>query len=242
MKKILYRLLNASVGKFIRQLQKMLPIRTDKRFSLHDVVHNKSIEDTANYVLSECTEAMIFSQRPDLWRYCVERATILSHSREPWILEFGVWKGESINFFASAVPNSKLFGFDSFEGLEEDWYGFELAKGTFNLGGKLPKVEKNVVLKKGWFEDTLPNFKKELGSQRVAILHLDADTYKPTAFVLTELVTNIGAGTIVIFDEYFGYPNWRLHEYKAWQEFVKANQIKYRYIAYSAMQCAVEII
>lgn len=242
MKNTLYWLLNASVGKFIRQLQRMLPIRTDKRLSLHDVVHNKSVEDTASYVLSECTEAMIFLQRLDLWSYCVERATLLKQLGEPWILEFGVWKGESINFFASAVPNSKLFGFDSFEGLEEDWYGFELARGTFDLGGKLPKVEKNVILKKGWFEDTLPDFRSLLGNEQVAILHLDADTYKPTAYVLAELVPNIGVGTIVIFDEYFGYPNWRLHEFKAWQEFVKTNQISYRYIAYSAMQCAVEII
>ena len=134
-----------------------------------------------------------------------------------------------------------MVGFDSFEGLEEDWYGFELTKGTFDLGGHLPKVQPNVTLLKGWFEDTLPNFKISLGEERLAILHIDADTYKPTEFVLKELTANIGPGTIIIFDEYFGYPNWRLHEFKAWQEFVLQNNIRYRYIAYSAMQCAVEV-
>ncbi len=71
---------------------------------------------------------------------------------------------------------------------------------------------------------------------------MDADTYKPTSYVLESLSSNIASGAIIIFDEYFGYPNWRQHEFKAWQEFVLAHNVKYRYIAYSDMQCAIEII
>ena len=55
--------------------------------------------------------------------------------------------------------NNKVYGFDSFEGLPEKWRnGFE--KGTFNRNGNLPKVNNNVELIKGWFDDTLPNFIK----------------------------------------------------------------------------------
>ena len=51
--------------------------------------------------------------------------------------EFGVYRGETLNFIASLVP-VEVHGFDSFEGLPEDWkQGHE--KGTFALQA-LPQV------------------------------------------------------------------------------------------------------
>ncbi len=97
-------------------------------------------------------------------------------------------------------------------------------------------------LVKGWFEDTLPKFCAELQQEKILLLHMDADTYKPTAYVLSSLSNNLGKGTIIIFDEYFGYPNFRLHEFKAWQELVDSSGLKYRYIGYTEMQVAIEIL
>jgi len=99
-----------------------------------------------------------------------------------------------------------------------------------------------VNLVKGWFEDTLPEFCAELKQEKILLLHMDADTYKPTAYVLSSLLNNLGKGTIIIFDEYFGYPNFRLHEFKAFQELVNFNGLKYKYIGYTEMQVAVEIL
>lgn len=158
------------------------------------------------------------------------------------IAEFGVWKGESINFFARKCPSAHIYGFDSFEGLEEDFYGFVLLKGYFSTAGKLPKCEKNVELFKGWFEDTLPMFIGKIGKIQIHILHMDANTYKPTAYVLNSLSKNLSKGTIIIFDEYFGHHRWRLHEFKAWQEAVEAFDIKYTYLCYTEGQVAVEIL
>jgi hypothetical protein len=76
------------------------------------------------------------------------------------IMEFGVYKGESINFIADLLPNRQIYGFDSFEGLPETWR-YNFYKGTFKLNN-LPEVRKNVVLVKGLFEDTLPKFKEAL--------------------------------------------------------------------------------
>ena len=106
----------------------------------------------------------------------------------------------------------------------------------------MPKVESNVKLIKGWFEDTLPNFIQELKQEQLSILHMDADTYKPTKYVLNALHKNLGTGSIIIFDEYFGYPNFVLHEMKAFQEFVNTFSINYRFIGYSNAQVAVEIL
>jgi len=36
-------------------------------------------------------------------------------------------------------------------------------------------------------------------------------------------------GTVIVFDEYFGYPGWREHEYRAWQEFVAASGVRFDY-------------
>jgi hypothetical protein len=170
-------------------------------------------------------------------------AKFASSNRVGTYLEFGVFEGYSINFFARNLNGFDFFGFDSFEGLEENWYGHPgYEKGTFSLLGVLPKVEDNVVLIKGWFEATVPNFLQGFTQTGDLIVHLDADTFKPTKFLLEALKSNLKRGTIIIFDEYYGYPNWRAHEYKAFQEFVRAGHLCYRYIAVTPMQVAIEIL
>lgn len=57
------------------------------------------------------------------------------------------------------------------------------------------------------------------------------------------LSDQIKKGTIIVFDEYFNYNNWREHEFKAFQEFVKNNQIDYEYLAFTGeCQVCVKII
>lgn len=47
-----------------------------------------------------------------------------------------------------------------------------------------------------------------------------------------------------MFDEYFNYPFWDKHEYKAMQEFIAASEKNYEYIAYNkrAEQVAVRFV
>jgi hypothetical protein len=205
------------------------------------LINQHAWQDSAQYALNNFSKAMQFDRREKLWSYCLNQIPQLQ-KKGGVIAEFGVWKGESINFFAKSCPKARVFGFDSFEGLEEDWYGYEYQKGTDSTNGQLPKCQSNVKLIQGWFEDTLPKFCGELQQEKILLLHMDADTYKPTAYVLSSLSNNLGRGTIVIFDEYFGYPNFRLHEFKAWQELVNSSGLKYRYIGYSEMQVAIEIL
>ncbi|MFZ4123467.1 MAG: TylF/MycF/NovP-related O-methyltransferase [Candidatus Planktophila sp.] len=240
MKIFLFKLFDRTFGVIFRGIQKTLKVK-NAPVGLHHLVNQMAIQDSAEYAVSNFSEALIFRNRENLWDYCIKRIPSLQ-IEGGIITEFGVWKGESINYFAKKCPKTQVYGFDSFEGLEEDWYGFVLPKGTFNTNGKLPKCEKNVDLYKGWFENTLPSFIKKLDQSKIQILHMDADTYKPTTFVLHSLSKNLGPGTIVIFDEYFGYPNFRSHEFKAWNEFVNSTQIRFRYIGYTEQQVAVEIL
>jgi hypothetical protein len=72
-----------------------------------------------------------------------------------------------------------------------------------------------------------------------AFLHVDCDLYSSTKTILESLSDRIVAGTVIVFDEYFNYPNWRSHEHKAFREFVAAKRAAFRYIGYSFRQVAV---
>lgn len=239
MKQLIFRVFNLTVGKVLRLFQRTLIIRNSPQ-GVFLLIHQQALQDSAQYASKNFSQAMQFDKRSELWSYCLNRIPQLQTGGV--IAEFGVWKGDSINFFARNCPKAKVFGFDSFEGLEEDWYGTRLQKGFFSTNGQLPKCERNVSLIKGWFEDTLPKFCRELQGEKIQLLHMDADTYKPTAYVLNNLKKNLGRGTIVIFDEYFGYSSFREHEFRAWQEFVNSEGIKYQYIGYMEMQVAIEIL
>ena len=110
----------------------------------------RAVADFADYADSRMSHALCFSNVEALWR-----DAFAARGASGLVVEFGVWRGQSISFFAS-LTKEMIYGFDSFEGLREDWKGWELPKGTFDLGGVLPPVPSNVTLIKGWFDETLP--------------------------------------------------------------------------------------
>ena len=127
------------------------------------------------------------------------------------IPEFGVASGRTISHMAKLRPGSKLYGFDSFEGLPETWrsgYG----KGTF--AGTLPPVPENVELVKGWFDTTLPAFLRSRQGP-IALLHVDCDLYSSTKTIFDLVGSRLTKGSVIVFDEYWNYPGWMEHEHKA---------------------------
>ena len=200
------------------------------------LVRRNARVDSASFVAEHISEALLFDSRESLWDYALSRVSLTGH-----FLEFGVWKGESINYIARKNLDRTIFGFDSFEGLPEDWVGTEHQKGTFDLGGRLPVVETNVVLVPGWFEETIPTF-LEANGLNTAFIHLDADTYEATQCVLSLLGPGIVPGCILVFDEHHGIPNWRNGEFRALNEFAKSNNLRFRYIGFSNMAAVIEII
>lgn len=145
-------------------------------------------------------------------------------------LEFGVYQGRSINIIAESFPDQKIYGFDSFEGLPEDWLvgkGNTYKKGHFSLNRSIPKVRGNVDLVVGWFDETLLNW-LESHDDPIAFLHIDCDLYSSTAYILNTLNKNIKSGTIIVFDELLNfesdvgidYEYWRDGEWKALNEWV----------------------
>ncbi|MDO9128006.1 TylF/MycF/NovP-related O-methyltransferase [Parvibaculum sp.] len=191
---------------------------------------------SADYAEAHMADAIIFEDATKMLKYCVKNAP------KGAVLEFGVADGGSIAEIAS-VYKGTVHGFDSFEGLPEDWSGHTEAAGTFDRGGTLPKVPKNVELHKGWFSDTIPVW-KAAHPDPVGFLHMDCDIYSSTRDVLALMKDRLRPGTIIKFDEYFNYPNWQKHEFRAWKEFVAEHGVEYRYIAFTALhgRVAVEIV
>ena len=44
-----------------------------------------------------------------------------------------------------------------------------------------------------------------------------------------------------MFDEYFNYPNWQAHEFRAFQDLVARCHIEYEYMGYARFQVSVKI-
>lgn len=155
--------------------------------------------------------------------------------------EFGVYKGETFRYIGKKTE-FKCYGFDSFTGLPEDWRtGFPV--GTFDLGGNpLTDLPMNVELIQGLFSDTAAKFASQT-DQPVILVHIDCDLHSSTLDALNGISTKLHREAVVVFDEYFGYPGWRLHEHKAWREFTQDQGISFRYLSYNRLseQVAVKL-
>ena len=212
----------------------MIKILIDKILEILDWSYDRSAKnierqlqknallDTARFIEKNMVKTRSFKDKFSLMKYSLDFA-----EDEGLFLEFGVFEGTTINFI-SANTDKTVYGFDSFEGLPEDWRdGFE--KGTFKT--KIPEVNKNVKLIKGWFNNTLPSF-REKHPESCSFIHIDCDLYFSTKTIFDNLHNKIKEGTIIVFDEFFNYPGWKEGEYKAFIEFVNSHNIKYEYIGY----------
>ena len=156
------------------------------------------------------------------------------------ILDLGVYKGGSTRRLARIYPEETIHGFDSFEGLPDDWS--HTLKGDFGeIKGTLPNVPKNVVLYKGWFEDTLPPWKAANRDRSISILRVDCDIYSSTKTIFDVLGDRLESGSWIVFDELIGYRGWEQHEYKAFREFIERTGLNFTYVAYGLTYAIVRL-
>jgi hypothetical protein len=169
-----------------------------------------------------------FDSRQDLYRY-IDRG--IAGGGPVDYLEFGVYRGDAIRFWSrlNRHPNSRFFGFDTFEGLPEDWKFFTevIPAGTWETGGKPPELgDARVTFVKGIFRDTLPGFLSGYTPAHRLVINCDADLYTSTLYLLVTLNHLLAAGTTVIFDEFS-----TVYEFRAFRDFVSSFRRKYRVLA-----------
>ena len=226
--------------KVLTYLQRVNPENNNKLYSpqnLYTHMSNIAAESSARYVMKNMYTLPAFENRIQLLSYALSQVDVSGK-----YLEFGVYKGASINHIAEIKPDETIYGFDSFEGLPESWTANH-QKGHFKLPA-LPKVRKNVELIKGWFDETIPAFIEKYNDFKISFLHSDSDLYSSTKTMFDLLKNHVQSGTVIVFDEYFNYPNWEEGEFKAFHEFIDNNNLKYKYLGfvYNSSQVAVQII
>lgn len=244
-KKILYPLRVAIRFEIRRELERERQFHQERSNKLLcDITNPERLKDlrlaaqreatqtTTDYLIARMPKVPAFDSQKEVLDFAIQAASL---SETHIICEFGVWKGNTINYIASKVRN-RVVGFDSFSGLPEDWRtGF--LKGHFALD-YAPEVVGNVELVNGSFEDTLPPFVRTL-SDEIRLIHIDCDLYSSTAVVLEHLQRQLRPGCVIVFDEYFNYPGWQNGEHKAFVEFVEHTGHSFKYIAYN--QCGEQV-
>ena len=159
-----------------------------------------------------------YDDRLKLFNYIIESEKI----EEINYLEFGVFNGSSFLWWADKIKDDKsmFYGFDTFEGLPENWGSFKAGE----MEGGIPKIDdERCIFIKGLFQNTLPTFLKSFDNSKKLVIHLDADLFTSTLFVLTSIAPFLKSGDIIMFDE-FNVPN---HEFFAFDIFVKSYYVKY---------------
>jgi predicted O-methyltransferase YrrM len=163
----------------------------------------------------------------DVVSHCVE--LLNRENKQGLITEFGVFRGVSLNKIATLMPDRTIFGFDSFEGLPDNWMpGF--SRGVFSLGGTLPAVKQNVQLVKGWFDVSIPHFLSQQ-TDDFAFIHVDTDLYASCMSVLRGCAKRIRPGTIIAFDEIWNRHELYSGEMRALFDFVKETSVRFEWIA-----------
>lgn len=162
-----------------------------------------------------------YNKRKDLYKYILDKESL---NKNVNYIEFGVADGDSFKWW---VENSKhtettFSGFDTFSGLPEDWGPFK--KGDMSTNNKVPEInDERCKFYVGLFQQTLPDFVKNFNFNNRSVIHLDADLFSSTIYVLTTLAPYLKSGDIIFFDEF----NVPMHEFHAFDIFVNSYYIKY---------------
>ena len=197
--------------------------------------HRRALSSTVDYVEENMFQVDSYVSKTELLTKAFQCADV---SGERLVCEFGVWRGDTINHIAK-MTTKNIYGFDSFEGLPERWWGV-FDQGHFAVA-KLPKVGKNVSLIKGWFNKTLPVF-LEQHRGLIGFLHIDSDLYSSDKTIFELLEPKLKPGAVIVFDEYFNYPGWKQGEYKAFMEFLEKTGYAFEFIGYNRNEEQVAVI
>lgn len=163
------------------------------------------------------------------------------------LLDLGVWIGWSTRLISDA-SDRMVYGFDTFEGLVEDWQIDDqilVKRGTFSLSEPLAQrliadtgvslhdglpatLGRKVQFIKGSTYDTLAPFLAERPADPIMLFHMDLDTYESCLHALETCKDRFIEGSILVFDEYLVTNA----EMRAFYEFQSHYELEWQYRAW----------
>ena len=151
--------------------------------------------------------------------------------------EFGVFTGAVTRLLRPRFPNRPYHAFDSFKGVPESM-GLAIRAGDFSLGGAIPDLPPDTTVHAGWFDDTVPAFRRN-HSDKLAFVYVDCDLYASVKTVLDNLHDRFVPGAIIAFDDWYNFPNWEQHSYKALNELIERTGARFTPIGITVREHAV---
>lgn len=203
-----------------------------KRQLLHRIVPNRvsvldlvnANADFNNFIAEHCHNVPRFHDRESMYRLLADD---LASDAPVDYLEFGVWQGASLQEWARLLgdPRNRFFGFDSFQGLPEDWLP-DKPKGTFGLEGAIPSFsDPRISLIDGYYQDVLYEFLTDYDrADRRLTIHIDCDLYSSTLFVLAALDRFLRPGDVLVMDEF----SYLVDEFAAFADYLRAFKRDFR--------------
>ncbi|OBI49039.1 methyltransferase [Mycobacterium sp. E796] len=167
--------------------------------------------------------------------------------REELLLDLGVWIGWSTRLISDA-SGCTVYGFDTFEGLVEDWQVDDqmvFKRGTFSLTEPLAQrlmpdtgvilhdgipdaLGRKVQFIRGSTYETLAPFLSDHPAALIRLFHMDLDTYESCLHALETCKDRFTEGSILVFDEYLVTNG----EMLAFYEFQARYGLEWRYRAW----------
>lgn len=225
-----------SVTDYLAQILKELnAVRTIPSTSL--ALRRRAVDESVGYISSD---RRFDDMRVSLHNASIRAIALREVTLDGLVAEFGVYEGTSLIQIAEFFPDRTVHGFDSFVGLPTAWSAQDA--GTFDVGGQPPDLSvSNVEFHVGWFADTVPAFaERSLGP--LAFVHLDADLYSSTKTIFDHLRDRFVPGSVLVFDEYFGFHGWQHHEHRAFLEFLAHSGLDFEAIGVGHMNLAVRLV
>lgn len=228
------------VAELLRAIRKELALaRKTPPPSVPLQLRQRSVEQSVDHILAE---RRLDSAQVTPHKHEVIAAALRAADLDGMVAEFGVFQGTSLTQIAGFFEGRTVHGFDSFVGLPESWSGTAKDAGAFDIGGKPPELPvSNVEFHVGFFDETVPKFAAEYDGP-FSFVHLDADLYSSTKTVMDALFDWFVPGTVIVFDEYFGYHGWQNHEHKAFMELLDRSGLSFEGISIGHMNLAVRLI
>jgi O-methyltransferase len=149
--------------------------------------------------------------RVDVVRLCLLVENIRQIERDGIdgsVAELGVYKGTTAKVLHTLLPRRRLFLFDTFEGFDRLDLGFEREQGgaaavfkdiSFDAVREFLGDSPMVRFCKGRFPETTTQVPPD---EQFALVHLDADLFRPTLDALTFFYPRVVPGGLIIMHDY----------------------------------------
>ncbi len=211
-----------------------LPIGTALLAALKDIriaAQLSAAASSAEWLYANADRAPTYPRRPDLLE-----AVLPLVPAEGDFAEFGVFKGAVTWFLRPRFPDRAYHAFDSWQGVPEAM-SLAVTKFGFDLGGAVPDLPADTTVHVGWFEDTVPNWRERFNST-LAFAYIDCDLYESVRTVLEGMADRLRHDSILVFDDWYNFPNWQAHSLRAANEWTERHGLSLEPLGFTVLEHA----